>query len=224
MYSYHLTPKSGNAKTGPIPVSTSSRDTCPDSCPLKRNGCYADGGPLAMHWSKVTDGRRGTSYLSFLDKIAALPEGQLWRHNQAGDLPGVGNDIDYGMLAQLAIANRGRQGFTYTHKTGSERNLRACRDANVAGFTVNLSANSVEHADTLYGKGSPVATIATRTDKTYRTPKGRKVVTCPATIRDGITCADCKLCARSDRDFIIAFPVHGASKRKAATVAGSSIS
>ena len=84
---YHLTPRSSNKKTGPIPVSTTSRDSCPDTCPLKNGGgCYAGSGPLSLHWDKVgTD--RGVSLESFCDTIRALPKGQVWRHNQAGDLP-----------------------------------------------------------------------------------------------------------------------------------------
>ncbi len=46
----HLTSKSSNAKTGPIPVSTSTAAWCPDSCPLKGAGCYGNGGPLAIQW------------------------------------------------------------------------------------------------------------------------------------------------------------------------------
>jgi hypothetical protein len=50
MSNYHFTRKSQNRKTGPIPTTVTSADTCPDACPLKAKGCYAKGGPLAMHW------------------------------------------------------------------------------------------------------------------------------------------------------------------------------
>jgi hypothetical protein len=90
----HITMKSANVKTGPIPVSTSSADTCPGSCPFKKQGCYADSGPLALHWAKVTAGDRGMQWSEFCDVIAALPAGQLWRMNQAGDLPGAGETVD----------------------------------------------------------------------------------------------------------------------------------
>jgi len=50
------------------------------------------------------------------------------------------------------------------------------------------------------------------------TPGGRKIVLCPATIRDGISCADCKLCAISNRAAIIGFPAHGTQAKKAARV------
>ena len=52
-YQVHTTIKSANRKVGPIPVTTTSATTCPDVCPFNNaneGGCYANGGPLAMHW------------------------------------------------------------------------------------------------------------------------------------------------------------------------------
>ena len=53
----HVSPVSVNAKTGPIPVTTSSKNTCPDSCQLKGNGCYAEVGRVNIHWQKVSNGK-----------------------------------------------------------------------------------------------------------------------------------------------------------------------
>jgi len=69
---YHITLKSNNKKTGPIIVITSSRNTCPETCPFKKNGCYADGGPLKLHWDKVSDGTRGFSFVELLSKLKEL--------------------------------------------------------------------------------------------------------------------------------------------------------
>lgn len=225
----HLTMKSSNAKTGPIPVSTTSADTCPDACPLKAKGCYAKGGPLAIHWRKVTEGKAGSNWDDFVAKIAALPEGQLWRHNQAGDLPGENDQINAIQLLELALANDGKRGFTYTHKpvlgisVGAERNQRAIQDANEAGFTINLSANTLAHADQLADLGiAPVVTIQDAKEGERHdtvTPAGRKVATCPATYRDDVTCASCQLCQRRDRKVIVGFPAHGSGKKAAAAVA-----
>jgi hypothetical protein len=76
-----LTLKSRNKKTGPIPVSTTERKSCPDTCPFKKNGCYADGGPLAIVWNQTSD--IGDNWKTFCGKIKDLKPGQLWRHNQA---------------------------------------------------------------------------------------------------------------------------------------------
>jgi hypothetical protein len=91
---YHLVKKSTNKKTGPIAVLTSSFYTCPDTCPFKRNGCYADGGPLRIHWDKVTEGNRGVTFTTLLDILRNSGDGQIIRLFQAGDLPGINNNIN----------------------------------------------------------------------------------------------------------------------------------
>lgn len=97
-HTYHLTRVSANKKTGPIPVSTTSKSTCPASCPLKGNGCYAESGPLALHWNAVSKGGRGHDLDHFCHEIKRLPKGQLWRYGQAGDLPGDTCQVDAGAL------------------------------------------------------------------------------------------------------------------------------
>lgn len=221
----HLTLKSRNAKTGPIPVSTTTAATCPTACPFNHGnsgGCYAASGPLALHWRKVTDGAAGTSFERFLDAVRALPAGQLWRHNQAGDLMGTGDAIDVAALDQLTAANAGKRGFTYTHKPAASAPERAAiKRANDAGFTVNLSANDMAHADRLAALGiAPVVVVMPRdATENATTPDGRLVVVCPATQRDDVSCASCKLCARADRKVIVGFPAHGALAKRADAVA-----
>ena len=218
----HLTLKSANVKTGPIPVSTSSAVTCADDCPFKIKGCYAKGGPLALHWSKVTSGERGFDWAAFLGKIKSFPAGQLWRHNQAGDLPGVGNKIDATALSELSAANIGKRGFTYTHKPPTGDNLTALRAANAAGFVVNLSANSVAHADALAKLGLPVAAVVPNdSPDRFTTPDGNRVVICPAQRVDGLSCDKCRLCAKGNRGFIVGFKPHGAASRAVNQIASN---
>lgn len=220
---YHITPKSSNKKTGPIPVTTTSADSCPPSCPFSGGGCYAKSGPLALHWDHVNRGDRGGFLENLTDFIRALPEGQLWRHNQAGDLPGEGETIDVKAIAKIIRANKGKRGFTYTHKYGSKRNKWIIKESNNQGFTVNLSANNPAHADELAetGAGPVVCVLDSATDKNTTTPGGRKIVICPATVRDDITCSTCGLCARVNRSVIVGFPAHGTSKKKASAISNS---
>ena len=210
----HLTRVSSNAKTGPIPVSTSSSDTCPPSCPFMAKGCYAKSGPLALHWRKITEGGRGLNWEDFCGEIASLPRNQMWRHNQAGDLPGHGEYIDASALSQLTRANRGRKGWTYTHKYATESNREAIRSANKNGFTVNLSANNLAHADELaaFECGPVCVVLPSDQNKNTFTPAGRKVVVCPATQRDCVTCASCGLCQKQ-RGAIVGFPAHGTAHK-----------
>ena len=208
----HLSPKSANVKTGPIPVSTTESASCPADCAMRAE-CYAASGPLAMHWRAVSNGTRGTSWGQFCASIAALPDGQVWRHNQAGDLPQVDGTIDAVKLGQLVAANAGRRGFTYSHHRDAA-SIGWIRHANAWGFTVNLSANDLADADYLADQDAgPVVVVVPSTQTTNTTtPAGRSVVICPATQRDDVSCATCQLCQRQ-RSAIVAFPAHGTRHR-----------
>jgi hypothetical protein len=209
--------KSSNVKVGKIPVTTSSRNTCPESCPFQKNGCYADSGPLSLHWNKVSEGdKRSISFDEFIKAIESIPEGQLWRHNQAGDLVGEGESIDGGCLEKLISANRGKKGYTYTHKVNDERNFKLIKKSNDEGFTINLSANSLDHADSLkeLNVGPVVVVLPYDETNNVMTPKGNKVILCPATQKDGVSCSSCKLCQKANRSVIVGFPSHGVHKKK----------
>jgi len=211
----HFTIKSSNAKTGPIPTSISPEKTCPKACPFKNNGCYAELGPLSWHWKHVSSGARGSSFKDFLASVTALPAGQLWRHNVAGDLAGTRDGIDRRKLDRLVAANKGKRGFTYTHKPMTASNLKAVRHAVANGFTINLSANSPAHADQLAKHKLPmVVVVDSHVEHNTKTPNGRTIVICPATQRDDVTCISCKMCAVANRSIIIGFPAHGTMKKR----------
>lgn len=223
-FRFHMTRVSSNAKTGPIPVTTSSENTCPTTCPLFGGGCYAKAGPLALHWRKVSDSeeKRSLDSDSFLEAIKALPKGQLWRHNQAGDLPHVHGYIEENFLLDLIKANKKKNGFTYTHhELNKPHNLKMVQLANEKGFTVNHSADTVQGAVKAYKElsGIPVVTLLPIDAPNVETVKGVKVVACPAEKSDKINCANCGLCAIADRDYVIGFRVHGTQKKKAELIA-----
>lgn len=215
-YRVGLTRISHNKKTGPIPVSTTEARTCPPTCE-QYDTCYAKFGPLLMHWNKINNGERGMDWPDFCDEISRLPRKQLWRHNQAGDLPGDGVLIDQPALEELVQANKGRRGFTYTHYPLVPENIRAMEAANEAGFTVNVSCDSLTASDAVAQITSlPQAVVlpSGTTEHSLYTAGGRKVVVCPATYRDDMDCARCGICADNSPDrAVIGFPAHGTKKR-----------
>lgn len=215
----HITLKSSNSKTGKIPVSSTSADSCPKECPFKGSGCYGESGPISWHWSAVNNGKRGCDYNAFLDTIKSLPSGQFWRHNQVGDL--VKNEkakqqtdtIDVGKLRRLVKANKGKRGFTYTHYDveSNQVNRAAIAQANKDGLTVNLSGNNIEHAKRLQALNiGPVVAVV---PESYKPTKGIKI--CPAILDDSINCDSCRICGSANRKSIVVFPAHGAGKDKA---------
>lgn len=229
---FHITLKSENAKTGPIPVTTSPRQTCPDTCPYKDGPCYANSGPLRFHWDKVTNGSRKVLHTwdELLAVIRALHYKQLWRHNQAGDLQhGNGYILDEELRA-LARANKGRRGFTYTHHVlvgdspRARMNRKAALEANRMGFTVNASCDSIDQAEQTWESGIPAVVVTDgNRPKKFRTPRGYLVVQCPATYMDNMNCARCGLCQKQTTPVgggkevmrpIVAFPAHGNGKKQ----------
>lgn len=212
MARYHFVKVSANSKTGPIPVTYSERETCPPSCPHYRSDCYAEDYYTRLSWDKVT--QRGGDLAALCRAVAALPEGQLWRHNIAGDLPGEGEGVDADALGQLVLANMGRRGFTYTHKKSAD-GLHWASMATQWGFTVNLSADDAGDADALaeLAAGPVVAIVPMDTPEKSYTPAGRTIIVCPAQTRDNVTCASCGLCARADRGVIVGFRAHGTRAR-----------
>jgi hypothetical protein len=146
---------------------------------------------VGKHWRKLDAGERGGTWRELCAGVSNLPDGILWRHNVAGDLPGDRDAIDPAALVSLVAANRGRDGYTYTHKPvlGDSPQARHNRVliamANEHGFAVNLSADSLDDAD--------------------------------AKADLGIGPDDCRLCAnRAASRCIIGFRAHG-SKRKQIT-------
>jgi hypothetical protein len=203
----HFVKKSGNSKTGTMPVTYSERATCPDSCPHKGADCYAEDYYTSMVWNKVSD--RGGSLEDLTIALRAMPTGTLWRHNVAGDLPGAGETVDAHALGQIVAANRNRRGFTYTHKHSADA-IKWAGHATQWGFTVNLSADDAGHADTLAASGLPVVCIVPMdTPERSRTPGGRSIVVCPAQTRDDVTCLSCGLCQKAKRRVIVGFRAHG---------------
>lgn len=243
MHSYQITAKSSNKKTGPMLVTTTSSDSCPPSCAFMGNGCYAEAGPLGMLWRKLSQTSPGDTFNNGKAKLTAksfdelivaikrLPKGAIWRHNQAGDLPGKGLNIDVDQLRQITKANLKRRGYTYTHKPAIGKNLLAIREANASGFAVNISANSAKHAAQLHKQNPdlPIACVLPIEAETKRVIEqdGLKILVCPVTRKDtagnellpDLDCQTCGACANIKRAFAIGFPAHGTSKNKANAIA-----
>lgn len=236
MEKFLITAKSGNRITGPIMVTTSPRSTCPVACPFRKASdgpeaglCYAEHGHLGHYiWTGLDTAAAGTkisgripvfSLTDLLSAVRDLSAGTLWRHNQAGDLPSRDNrTIDREALTPLVEANRGRRGFTYTHfdVVDHAANQATLREANRAGFAINLSADTLEEADALADCDCGPVTVVVPAHQVTNTvtPTGRRVVICPARTHQAVSCATCGLCAISDRRVIVAFPALGPAKAR----------
>lgn len=233
---FMLTLRSENHKTGRMPVSTSPHETCPESCPFRSSGCYGNYGPLAVWWKgcSANSGDTRTEYAALLRRVRdEIPAGVVWRHNQAGDL--LSDDqgmIDVDAARSLVEANKGKHGYTYTHypvipqqdvsAAVASHNREIVEEMNRNGFVVNISCNSMLHADHVLASGieAPVTCMVHDIGNDVRTllsPGNNRVVICLNTTL-GKTCTECMLCMRTERGGIVAFPVHGTGKKRASQV------
>lgn len=230
-----LTLSSSNKKTGSIAVSTTSRNSCPDSCSLQGDqGCYADAGyHTRLHWDAVTEGKKGLPPEQFIRQVYNLPGNEMFRHNIAGDLwhnPVATRIIDVDLLLKLAKASSHLYAaWTYTHHTidldtpGGEIN-RAAIDAVLQkyNFVVNISTESLDVAAKHAKDGFMVTVVQPEGGPTAFKHNDISFVQCPATLPDSkVTCRTCggrwnkPLCATL-RDVVVVFPAHGSRKVKAA--------
>ena len=216
MSTYSMTLASRNRKTGAMPVVTASSDTCPATCQLKGGGCYAETGPLRLHWNNVDRG--GFGFDELLDRVRRLPRQQVWRYGQAGDLPSSATDV-----LRLAKANGRRPAIVYTHG----RDFETYQTAKVLGFHINLSTDSMSACDKLADTGLSVVTILPadfsrskdedlstfrRRTGSIATRAGRRVAICPASYTE-TNCLSCRACSKArTRETIIGFPAHGTRK------------
>jgi hypothetical protein len=191
---------------------------------------------MSLFWGKVDRGEAGGNFESFVKDIEQLPKRQMWRYGQAGDLPGEGDEIDRDQMIRLARANRRRPVIAFTHKPPTEANLETLKQARDLGFSVNLSANNVEHADELLKHGLNVVVVLpdeyarqnSETKTQYRTrlnqlpkhtPGGARIAVCPATFTE-TNCLQCGACAQGDtRAAVIGFPAHGTKKKQVSQMA-----
>ena len=230
---YKFVPHTQSKKVGDMPTSYSPRQTCPASCTLKNNGCYGDNFPIRLHWNRYSEDKKD-NWQDFVKSVSYFRKHNsngMWRHNIVGDLVAKKNKIDAKKLKQLVKANKGGKVICYTHhhtitsgsKTNSlggrlsEHNLNLIRYANNKGFTINLSADTLEQADILSDTKIPTTVVLPYTKKQFeksgaklsaiKTLLGKKITVCPEQTQ-GIKCLDCGLCSHNKRKTIVGFFKH----------------
>jgi hypothetical protein len=188
------------------------------------NECYAKKGPQSWHWNKVNRNERGTDWDTFCSQVEKLKPNTLFRHNVSGDLPTVGGLIDTVKLDKLqcATTNSNVRFYTYTHWHINPANQDTIRRFSQPGFVINVSTEKPIDALRYKQKGFDVVITNTNVfDIAVYSIKHRKqpasivvngedvpVIPCPEQYTESATCATCKLCARANRDYVIAFKKH----------------
>ena len=202
----HLVRKSSNTKIGPIATSYRPQTTCPSECrflPSNKGGCYATGriNGMATKYSKT---------YTHDEAVEKIKGATLFRDRVVGDLVNSIGEIDYDYMNEISAVCEEADvlAFSYTHSWDSI-------DISLVphNYMLNASVESVEDAVVAIDQGWDV--VITNDDiEEGSIINGKRVVTCPAQTRDGVTCASCKLCSKK-RKSIVRFLVHGIAKNKA---------
>ena len=128
--------------------------------------------------------------------------------------------IDWDYLGDLirAVPKNG-VAFTYSHFHWRRWRRRwfARLQTGQPTTVINFSADTWRQARASVAAGIPtVIAIPADQARKHSRANGVREIQCPATYRDGLGCINCggnvPLCARSDRDYVITFPAHGAAK------------
>lgn len=222
-----VVPVSGNAKTGPIPVTYRPMSTCEPTCPLlpdKANGtggCYGTGRIFAAAARYSRDVTRA----DVAERLAAAPaDARYLRDRVVGDVITVDDDgtvtfdLAYVETIGALAADADLVAFGYSH---AWRRMSPADVAAVAasGYVLNASCETVDDVAEALALGLP-ATIASDTVDDGTIIGGMRVVTCPAQTRDDVTCASCGLCAKPNRRSVVRFRIHGTARRMAAASIG----
>ena len=201
----HVTLKSSNAKTGPLATTYREQSSCPTTCPLMGQGCYATGrifGIPRKFGSESTD--------AVLSLIQTLKPGQGLRLNVSGDFLAEDGTPDLEYIAAcnaVADARPDCKVIAYTH---AWRTL----DPSLFHFGVNASCDTDQDIADARAAGWGTVTVGAENGATIA---GTRVVRCPAETRDDVSCASCMLCAKTPSiPTTVTFTPHGAGKARAA--------
>jgi hypothetical protein len=217
---------SKNSKVGDVAATYAPiSKTCPASCPLRDNGCYAQGGNVGFkvrRTEEYSDGLNGDTVATLEgDEIADLatyaPLGHALRIHVSGDAT---SDFRASQMARGARSWPGRV-WSYTH---------AWRDVQRDSWgKVSILASCETVADVVRAnrRGYASALVVAEHPKdgrAFTTADGVKVIPCPAQTRD-VKCTDCRLCWNDklllSQAACISFAAHGATKKRTLKVLNS---
>lgn len=207
-------PRRGFAAALTLPIQA----TCPKSCPLRNEGCYAQGGHMAIHESRLAKASAGKNAL-VISKLAAsevvqaaesgLARARALRLFQAGDARTNSAAKVLASASRKWMEKGGLAVWGYTH---------AWRDVSKDswnGVSILASVESVKDAKKALRehKYAPALVVNNHPEdgRAYDIG-GVTMVPCPEQTR-GVPCIDCRLCWDADalaaRKTGIAFAVHG---------------
>lgn len=212
----HAVDRYSGRKLGIASATYASQRSCPSSCPLRGQGCYAEQGPLGIHTRRLnaSDPSADPDTIAHVEaeKIREIVSGRYdLRLHVVGDAT---TESGASILAEASgkVLRKKRRAWTYTHA------WEMVDRASWGGVSVLASAETAEQVEDAHEKGYATALIVPEFQerKLYRAD-GLSLLPCPnQAISKNITCSDCNLCKDDRRlhakGITIAFEAHGSRK------------
>ena len=200
----------------------SIKHTCPDSCSLKGEGCYAQTSFVGMVNIKNERRARGASALEVARSEAraidesydggAVPLGRALRVHVAGDSRTLAGTRLINAALERWKKRGGGDVWSYTH---AWRNVPRSAWSQAS---ILASVESVADVPLARAQGYAPAIVVPEhlSERAYKLEGSDvKWIPCPAQTRE-VGCSDCRLCFNADRlfegNFGIAFSAHGVKK------------
>ena len=217
---------SKNVKVGDVAATYAPiSKTCPTSCPLRDNGCYAQSGNVGFkvrRTEEYSDGLSGDTVATLEgDEIADMarhaPTGHALRIHVSGDST---TDFRASQMARGASVWPGKV-WSYTH---AWRTVRRTSWGRVSILASCESIHDVIQANRFGYASALVVAEHPKDGRAFTTSEGVKVIPCPSQTR-GVKCTDCKLCWNDSllisQAACISFAAHGATKKRTLKVLNS---
>jgi hypothetical protein len=213
--------KTKNVKTGAVAVTYASQQSCPRSCPLYGNGCYAESGPLGMISRRLNKAatEQAATPVNIATAEAAIIRGMSGkkplRLHVVGDCR---TEEATRIVSQAAAEYRAKGGqavWSYTHAWRLVPRV-AWGDVSILASCETLTAVKKAQA-----RGYATAMVVDHHPEDGRATvvDGQKLIPCPQQTRPGVTCASCRLCFDDqkllERKATITFAIHGSQKKAA---------
>jgi hypothetical protein len=193
--------------------------TCPETCLLKKNGCYADNYPLGLHVHRLNDEAVNLSPIQVARAEAfvidnsynagPVPTGRALRMHVSGESRTITGSRIINAAVGRWKARGGGIAFSYTHAWD---HVTKEHWTNVSMLASVDSLDQVEYARQ-NGYAPAIVVAEHKSDKAYRMDGcSTKWIPCPAQVNK-VGCVDCKICLNADRlyhnDMGVAFAAHG---------------
>lgn len=208
--------KTNNSKLGGVAATYSSIDSsCPTSCALKDNGCYAQLGFVGIHTSKLNK-KKSTPREVAREEAKQIKQAIKEEKNTKPLRLHVAGDCRTNEAAAIlaeATKEWGYPVWTYTH---------AWKDVSRSSWgnkiSVLASVDNIKEIKSARRKGYAPAIIVDKflSKKAYEF-NGFKLIPCPNQTHENITCEKCKLCWNDKKlktlNAVIGFEAHGAKRK-----------